>query len=178
MFDEHHRRVMAYALRRVDSLEDAEDVVAETFGVAWRRLRSIPDGAVLPWLLGVARRLIANQRRGNQRRFRLHLRLRERPPVPDASSVGSPVLDALARLPAGDQELLRLLAWDGLTHAEAGALLGITANAVAIRVHRARKRLGEELRALDDLAPKASPDSRTSTQATGSTPARRHGEPA
>jgi RNA polymerase sigma-70 factor (ECF subfamily) len=67
LFDDAERDLLAYALRRVDRPEDAADVVAETFLVAWRRLDDVPPGAQARlWLYGVARRQLANQRRGNQ----------------------------------------------------------------------------------------------------------------
>jgi len=150
VFDAHQRRVLAYALRRVDTEADAEDVAAETFTIAWRKLDQVPHGDELPWLLGVARRVAANQRRGASRWQRLAQRLTrthdEQRAIGDgAPSAASPALEALSRLRPDDQELVRLIAWDELSHAEAGMVLGITANAVAIRLHRARKRLADEL---------------------------------
>ena len=142
LFDAHFDAVLAYARRRTAQLSDAEDLAAETFTVAWRRLDDLPPRREdrLPWLYGVARRLLANQRRATSRRLRLVDRLRAAlswPPPPPAADIGS----ALVTLPSRDQEVLRLVAWEGLTHAEAGAVLGISPNAVAIRVHRARERL-------------------------------------
>ena len=123
-FDRHARVVLAYALRRSTTEDDAEDAVAETFAVAWRRVDHLPEAeAALPWLLAIARRVTANQRRGSARRVRLGLRLRlARQPEPDAllSPESTPALDALARLGRDDQELLRLLAWEELSHAAAG----------------------------------------------------------
>lgn len=147
LFEACHRPLLAYAARRCPTLADAEDVVADAFVVAWRRLDDMPmgDGSLL-WLYGVARRTIANQRRGRARRGRLQERLEttfDRPGL----AAGAPTqpddgtaLEALARLSAADQELLRLVAWEELTHAEIGQVLGISANAVAIRLHRARAR--------------------------------------
>lgn len=146
VFEAHHRRVLAYALRRVVIESDAEDVVAETFAVAWRRVDRLPaPGVALPWLLAIARRVIANHRRSADRRLRLGLRLDREPRPTSTPEADSPALDALAQLPPDDRELLRLLAWDGLSQSEAGVVLGISANAVAIRLHRARKRFAERL---------------------------------
>jgi RNA polymerase sigma-70 factor (ECF subfamily) len=148
LFEDHHRALLAYAARRLPTLADAEDVVAEVYLVAWRRLDDVPDGdAALPWLYGVARKTIGNQRRGLLRRGRLQERLEqtaERPgmPPPDGSE---PALAALERLSASDQELLRLIAWEELSHAEIAAVLGISVNAVAIRLHRARARFEQAL---------------------------------
>jgi RNA polymerase sigma-70 factor (ECF subfamily) len=172
-FEAHSRRVLAYALRRVRNEADAEDAVAETFAVAWRRLDKLPDGDPLPWLLAVARRVIANQRRATDRRTRLFDRLRRQPtPTPGPFRADSAALVALERLAPDDQELLRLLAWDELTHQQAGAVLGISPNAVAIRLHRARKRFSVELG-------KGSGDSRTSMTVEDQIRGRRsHEEPA
>jgi len=146
-FGRHHRAVFAYALRRTPTEADAEDAVAETFAVAWRRVDRLPEPeAALPWLLAIARRVLANQHRGTSRRLRLGLRLSAQPQaVPSIHGVETPALEAFARMRPDDQELLRLLVWDGLSQAEAGAVLGISANAVGIRLHRARGRFAEEL---------------------------------
>ena len=162
LFETHERRVLAYALRRTAIEADAEDIAAETFVVAWRRRREVPDDA-LPWLLGVARRLLANQRRGQGRRAGLFARLvQERSEVTAPSSDGNegPAIRALVRLGPADQELLRLVAWEELDHRSIGLVLGISENAVAIRLHRARQRFRDELL-------KESGSSRTSTQAKG-----------
>ena len=74
IFEAHYDAVRAYARRRCARLEDADDVVSETFTVAWRRLRDIPPGSELPWLYGVARRVLANQRRSERRLTGLHAR--------------------------------------------------------------------------------------------------------
>jgi RNA polymerase sigma-70 factor (ECF subfamily) len=148
LFEAHHRALLAYAGRRTPTLTDAEDVVAEVFLVVWRRLDDLPEGeAALPWLYGVARKTIANQRRGRFRRARLHERLvqtSERTTAP-APTGGEPALAALERLGESDRELLRLVAWEELSHAEIAKVLGISVNAVAIRLHRARGRFEQAL---------------------------------
>jgi RNA polymerase sigma-70 factor (ECF subfamily) len=169
LFEAHHRRVLAYALRRSPTVADAEDVVAETFAIAWRRIGDLPPGVEgLPWLLAIARRVAANQGRGRRRWLGLIDRLRSRAQEPASFAPESPATDALARLPTGDQELLRLLAWDGLSQAEAGTVLGISANAVAIRLHRARRRFAREL----DAVTKGIDPDRTSPRVKGTVPGR------
>jgi RNA polymerase sigma-70 factor (ECF subfamily) len=174
LFEANHRQILAYALRRTETVVDAEDATAETFSVAWRRRADIPVGPdALPWLYGVARRVLANQRRGNERRWRLRTRIVE-------GSVGThagveaptPALDALARLRPDDRELLRLVAWEELSHAEIGRVLGITANAVAIRLHRARARFAAELGRTPERDVKGSAAARTSTSMRGRIAAR------
>ena len=148
LYTVHGRPVLAYALRRTSSAEDAADAVAETFLVAWRRLDSIPSGDALPWLYGVARRILANQRRATHRRVRLAERLRRELPAalqaidPPVTSNG-PVTAALRRLSADDQEILRLSAWEQLQPNEIAEVLGISRIAARSRMHRARRRLAD-----------------------------------
>jgi len=143
LWREHAAAVLRYARRRVAE-EQADEVVAETFVVAWRRLDEIPSPA-LPWLFGVARRVSANIRRADRRRDALHDRIAGRAPwgTPDGAGAdgAAPVTTALAHLSDDDRELLMLLAWDGLTRPEAAAALGCSRGTLAVRLHRARHRL-------------------------------------
>jgi RNA polymerase sigma-70 factor, ECF subfamily len=118
LYEANYHRVLGYALRRA-SHEDANDVVAETFLVAWRRLDDVPDGeATRLWLYGAAKRVLANQQRGRRRRDRLSERIRaERgqeaqpaPRTPDLTLAAA----AFARLRTDDREILALVAWEGL----------------------------------------------------------------
>ncbi len=147
LFAAHQRDVLAYATRRSCTLADAEDAAAETFVIAWRKLASIPHEA-LPWLYAVARRVLANQRRGNGRRERLAalIRVDDVPtPVRAGEDLDRPLFVALASLPPADQEILRLVAWEDLGNRQIAEVLGITPNAVAIRLHRARARFTDAL---------------------------------
>ena len=141
LFDNCYHHLHAYARRRA-SPADADDIVADTFTVAWRRLHDIPPGKELPWLYGVARRTLGNRRRSAARYLRLQRRLTAEPPpaLADQSS-NDRVRAALDRLPATDQEVLRLAAWEGLGTAEIAVVLECTANAAALRLSRARQRL-------------------------------------
>lgn len=147
VFRRHHAAVTAYTRRRARS-DAADDVVASTFLVAWRRLEEVPDDA-LPWLLGVARNVIATHERGSQRRGALRLRLEHT----DAGATAPPtvaepadgVVAALGRLSANDREAITLIAWDGLQPAEAARVLGQSPTAFRVRLHRARRRLRREL---------------------------------
>lgn len=149
-------------MRRTELTADAEDVVSETFAICWRKFEAVPEDEPLPWLYAVARRVLANQRRGRSRRERLTSALRS-PDVATPPQVGddldTPAFRALALLSPADQEVLRLVAWEELGHGEIARVLGITPNAVAIRLHRARERFAE---ALKDSAP-----SRTQMEVTG-----------
>jgi RNA polymerase sigma factor (sigma-70 family) len=152
LFTEHQRPVLAYAMRRTQALADAEDVAAETFAIAWRKVDTIPAAEPLPWLFAVARRVLANHRRGHGRRERLAalLRVEDVPtPMRAGENLDGPVFSALASLSPADQEILRLVAWEELGNQQIAVVLGITANAVGIRLHRARARFADALKYLD-----------------------------
>jgi RNA polymerase sigma-70 factor (ECF subfamily) len=151
-FRAHYADVLAYALRRLGERGVAEDVAAQTFAVAWRRMDALPADP-LPWLLGVARHVVQNEARSARRRWRLLSRVtgQQSPDTaPDpASSVPerSAIVAALGRLGEGQREVLRLAAWEGLDARRAAAVLGCSRSAYALRLHRARRRLAKELAA-------------------------------
>jgi RNA polymerase sigma-70 factor, ECF subfamily len=146
----HTAAVLAYALRRVPR-QDAADVVAETFLVAWRRLDEIDRGrTALPWLYAVARRVVLSQQRTTRRQQAIAERVAaaDRSVVPETpgAAAGSPrLLEALAGLPEKEREVLMLSAWEELSSPEAARVLGCSATAYRIRLHRARARLRERL---------------------------------
>ena len=144
--------LLAYALRRAQP-EDAADVVAETFLVAWRRRHEMPAAEETRlWLYGVARRVLANQNRGGVRRERLGERLRQQVTAVVATELGGPdpgnevperlaVQAAFARLGELDREVLMLTVWEGLEPREAAAVLQVSPEAVRTRLSRARARM-------------------------------------
>ena len=145
LFDAYFQPLMAYARRRCDDAL-ADDVVSETFLVAWRRIEDVPGDSPLPWLYGIARRTLANQRRGRERQGRLINRLAALPaPRQGGDHENQVVLDALGSLSVADQEVLKLGAWEGLTVAEIAVVLGCSTNAAALRLSRARRRLRQRL---------------------------------
>ncbi|WP_053227086.1 RNA polymerase sigma factor [Solirubrobacter soli] len=137
-------RVLAYA-RSVASREDADDAVAETYATAWRRQRDIPAGAELGWLIGVARRVLANARRSRRRSGALHalldLQPRELGPDPADRIDSGELRDALLALSPLDREAVVFTAWFDLSCADAAEALGITPAAFRMRSARARRRL-------------------------------------
>jgi RNA polymerase sigma-70 factor (ECF subfamily) len=147
LYAEQFDRLLGFALRRVDRPEDAADVVADTFLVAWRRLDDVPDGdEARLWLYGVARRTMANQRRGAGRRSALGERLRHdlATCIPDHAgevTEQETVRAALHRLAARDREVIELTAWEGLEPREIAEVLGISPIAVRSRLSRSRARL-------------------------------------
>jgi RNA polymerase sigma-70 factor (ECF subfamily) len=116
-FRDHYAGVLDYALRRLRDRAGAEDVAAETFLVAWRRLEDMPDDP-LPWLLGIARRLIQNELRSLPRGDRLAAHVAQPPdaggPEMEPSPGPADVLRALARLAQHDRAVLMLTTWGGL----------------------------------------------------------------
>jgi RNA polymerase sigma factor (sigma-70 family) len=142
--------VKAYCLRRADA-PLAEDALAETFEIAWRRWNDIP-GQPKAWLLGVARRVLANRRRAETRQQALVQRIAAQPLAEDAAEDGPPVLEALRRLAPLDQEVLRLAAWEELSSREAAQVLDCSPVAFRIRLLRARRRLARALTQLNDRA--------------------------
>jgi RNA polymerase sigma-70 factor, ECF subfamily len=140
-----------YLARRTDP-ETAADVLADTLLVAWRRFDDVPPEP-LPWLYGVARNCLANAERGVRRRTRLAARLAAQPvPEPPDDAAAAQLCEALEDLGETERELLRLWAWEQLTPAEIATVLGVTANAVSVRLHRAKGRLRDALRKVDAVA--------------------------
>jgi RNA polymerase sigma factor (sigma-70 family) len=145
LYDAAYPRVLSFARRRARSTEDAFDAVSETFAAVWRRLDDLPDEpARIAWIYGVARRVLANQYRSADRRTRLTDRLAAEP-VSGADSEYDLVHEALATLRPDDREILTLSAWDDLDNDEIAVVLETTPGNVAVRLHRARKRLAAAL---------------------------------
>lgn len=156
-FEELAPRVYAYARRHVGP-DAAEDVVSDTFLVAWRRRDDLgPD--LLPWLLGVARKTIGNRRRSDLRRARLHdaaarsarLFMPEAPAAEDVAAERAATFAALSGLSDLEREALLLVAWDGLAPRDAAVVAGCSRRAFEVRLSRARARLRRVLAATDQL---------------------------
>ncbi len=158
LYDAHFSAVRAYAWRR--DRDGADDVVAETFAIAWQRLDSVPAEA-LPWLIGVARNVRLNRERGERRRReRGERRRRERerqsarddavPSFLEALEAHSALADALGRLSPGDREILLLAAWERLDRAGLAAALDCSKAAASVRLFRARRRLAAALAAAEE----------------------------
>jgi RNA polymerase sigma factor (sigma-70 family) len=154
LYRAHARDVLAYARRRVPA-EDAYEVVAETFLTAWRRLEVVPERA-LPWLLGVARKVVANQRRSANRRLALVAKIggvgnsaNRDPNSSTPSVVGELVLSAMSSLPERQREALMLCYWDDLDPSTAAQVVGCSPRVLSARLYRGRRRLARQLGALD-----------------------------
>lgn len=149
LFGRHYAELRRYAARRIEGGDGTEDVLAETFATAWRRRDQMPDRAV-PWLLGITHRVIANHRRAAKRRLRLLRRLAGtrvelgRDPA-DILAERSEVGRAFAQLSDSQREVLRLVAWEGLSATDAATVLGCSPGAFRVRFHRARSELTKHL---------------------------------
>ena len=155
VFDATYPKVVAYARRRADETA-ADDVVAETFLVAWRRRDEVAAmDNPLPWLYAVAGNQLRNQNRSTNRHLRLVSKVAGDVATGAVGAGGSEddgfpsdgapavdlVRDALATLSFDDQEVLRLVAWEELTYQQTAEVLGCSVDAVAQRVRRAKQRL-------------------------------------
>lgn len=150
--DEVFDPLQRYLRRRLPP-DQVDDVLSETLLVIWRRLDHVPMGAALPWCYSVARKCLANHRRSVGRRTALLQKLESQPPLPPDDGSEDPELDAaLLRLGHADRELLRLWAWEELEPREIAAVMGLTPNAVSLRLTRAKKKLERELTRQDLVA--------------------------
>jgi RNA polymerase sigma-70 factor (ECF subfamily) len=145
MYDACRQRVWAYVVSRAGR-QVADEVVSETFAIAWRRLDDVPEPP-LPWLLGVARNVLRDTIRADARREALSAELRAwtEGDVADQVADRLGVLRALAALPEDDREILILVAWQGLTPREGARVVGCSSAAFRVRLHRARKRLKQAM---------------------------------
>ncbi|MFI6512395.1 RNA polymerase sigma factor [Streptosporangium sp. NPDC050855] len=163
VYRETYGQIRAYAARRCDSPQDAADVVAETFTVAWRRMDELPPGeeATL-WLYGVARNVLANHHRSEARRQARSVELDAGmadlyADSPDRGGELKAIAQIFRALPDDDRELLSLVAWECLDRREIATAMGLSRNAVRVRLHRARRRFS---RALTEAGIRSTPKSR------------------
>lgn len=154
LYMEHYAAILGYCLRRSPG-DQAHDIAADVFTVAWRRLDDIPpsDGE-LPWLFAVAARTLANHRRSASRRSRLTQKLEGLASrATDAAETqvvrraeDQDIVDAINKLRDADREILLLSAWEGLPASQIAARFDISPKAAEKRLQRAKKRLASALR--------------------------------
>ncbi|MFT4137243.1 RNA polymerase sigma factor [Microbacterium sp.] len=137
--------LVRYFRRRVSLADDAADCTSETLLALWRHRSRMPqlEDERRAWAYGIARKVLANHRRGRARRAIADDALRAAaavpvPPVPDEAFIAA---EALKLLPPRDQELLRLIVWEQLSISGAGRVLGIRPGTARARHHRALARL-------------------------------------
>ena len=152
LYEQFYRSVYAYCRRRTTT-DRVDDAVAETFLVAWRKIDLAPRGSeVLPWLFGVAYRVLGTQWRGSSRSRKLNKRLigigHEAPTPPEevilVREQSRQVLAALDSLQSTDREILLLAAWEELPQADIAVVLNISIGAVRQRLYEAKKKLAKE----------------------------------
>jgi len=132
-----------YLRRRLYPLSNADldDLVAETFTIVWRRFDAMPSDAELPWIIGVARNVLHNAQRSRHRRIAYEGAVRvhgDSPSTEDIVVADARVRHALEALRAEEREVLLLHAWDGLSVADVARVLGVSTDAAAVRLSRAR----------------------------------------
>jgi RNA polymerase sigma factor (sigma-70 family) len=142
--------ILKYLIRRSRDIDEAADALAETFLVAWRRIDAVPDGLEgRLWLFGVARNVLSKQFKKRQLTTAINQRLATELRFALSYSTGdweeSMVHRALAQLSKSDREIVELSAWEELSPAEIASILGISANAARVRLHRARQRVADVL---------------------------------
>lgn len=152
VFDRHAPRVFRHACRLLTSREDAKDAVAIAFFELWRKRATVRlvDGSPLPWLLNT----VSNAARNLERSARRHRALLARVPVPEhqdapAAPDESGVLAALRRLPVREQNVVVLSVLEGYPERAVATALGIPPGTVKSRLARAKKRLRDELSAVE-----------------------------
>ena len=151
LFEAHYGELLGYASRRLPDVTEAHDVVADAFLVLWRRIDEAPgDDEILPWLYGVARRVLSNRLRGQTRRDRLAQRIAQSPraglgvdEIARLRADAREVLSSLLELSELDREILLLAGWECLSTREIASVLKCSENAAAIRLHRARRRFAD-----------------------------------
>ena len=148
IYAEHREAVRAYVRRRAPEAV-VDDEVSETFVVCLRKIDRVPPEP-LPWLYAVARKTLANERRKRARVAPSEVRL-----VVEPEPVGGGALAAaFNRLSEKDREVLRLVAWEGLSLTDAATVLGCSGVACRVRYHRAKSRLASQLEAAASFRPK------------------------
>jgi RNA polymerase sigma-70 factor (ECF subfamily) len=155
LYRETVRRLFAYVLTRTNR-ENASDVISSTYLVAWRRFEEVPADP-LPWLIGIARRVLADQRRSEARQRAVGQRLREEPSAP--RDLGSAVTEslvlrdsirgALARMRPEDRDIVILAAWHGFGTEQLAVTLDCSKSLASLRLHRARRRFARHLKTQD-----------------------------
>lgn len=142
--------LVRYFYRRVGDPEMAADFTSDTLAIVWEKRRKLPWVASeqRAWSFGVARRVLMNHSRKNERRDRISDTLRDsvRCQVDAAESVAvkedhQRAIDALRGLAQKDQEILQLVIWDGLKLTEVGVVLGLRPATARKRYTRALNRL-------------------------------------
>jgi RNA polymerase sigma-70 factor (ECF subfamily) len=149
IYEAHHAAICAYFARRAPR-DEVEDLAAETFTIAWRKLPRRLEQP-LPWLYAVAGNVLATHRRKTARRGAFPVDPVSGDPAERVSDRG--LAAAFATLSEREREAIRLVAWEGLSHEDAARVVGCRPNTFTVRLSRARAKLARELD--PDLVPEA-----------------------
>ena len=151
LYKEHVEQLAHYVSRRT-AVSEVQDVIAETFLIAWRRFDKLPTDPI-PWLFVTARNVMANRHRSDQRRRTLDDKLTSEfvgsvqpESRTDLSEIDQQLVAAIARLPEAEREAFMLFAWDGLDPTRASRAAGCSAATFRMRLHRARQKLKQQIR--------------------------------
>ena len=158
-YRDHYSAVVKFAARQVNNYEDAQDIAAATYLTAWNQHLRLPDEPYMrSWLLFIARRHVSNFWRAKRRSTRLLIAVAiSAPMLSDASPTSvrlelpfglsrATLEEVMSALGSKDRTVLRLIYWNGYTHAAVANALGCSVNAVSLRVSRARESLRKRLR--------------------------------
>lgn len=176
LYRRHVHRVVAFAVRRCTRPEEVPDLVA----AVWLEVIDSAErfdparGRAVPWLLGIAANLSANDARRRAREREALQRLAGRRVLDeddyqrleariDAVRVAPGLRDAIDALPPGERAVVELVVLDELSPAQAAGALGIVPAAARMRLARARRKLrdalgdglgaDESLEAIEKVAP-------------------------
>jgi RNA polymerase sigma-70 factor, ECF subfamily len=145
LYREHYPFVLRFALRRLRALDAAQDATVATFAVVWSRFDEVPE-VPRAWIYQIARSIVSLELRQRMRAERAPGALQaSRPRLTEHDVEDDPVLRALSELQDEHREVLQLRAWEDLSGAEIGEVLGCSPNDVAVRLHEAQQRLRELL---------------------------------
>ena len=154
LFRAHIAEISRFLARRLPA-DQVEDIASDLFEIAWSKRASIPKDFELPWLYKTARYLISNHRRKEAGRVSILASLAEPVAAPSAEAVALADLEpsqAWRKLPAKEQEVLAMWSFDGLEPDQIAKALGISTNAVNVRLSRAKKNLLQELEKSNESA--------------------------
>ncbi|MDR2704027.1 MAG: RNA polymerase sigma factor [Cellulomonadaceae bacterium] len=169
-----HSAVAKFAARRVDP-DLVDDIIAETFMIAWQKVELIPTHEK-PWLLTIAQNVIATRTRAKGRQHSLALRVATEPETihfPDELAISRVhIAQAWQKLTEAEREVLALTAWDGLSVAEAAQVLGCLRSTFSVRLTRARR----HLKALLNDTPKPTTTIASTTETKGYLPEFRYSD--
>jgi RNA polymerase sigma-70 factor (ECF subfamily) len=166
LYNRLHPALFRYAKAQLHTVEHAQDVVAETFRIAWEKRHALTAEArsAAAYVMGICKKVVLRAHEERQRHpedayedSRLH-RL-----VTPGGDIAESVVDAHRgqtiheQLSQSDQLLVSLMTTPHLEATQIAEILGLTRNAYAVRVHRVRQRIEELSRQYDQVSEGGAP---------------------